>query len=53
MMSMIAALSIGGYWKIHDPDSIKSSFPNFLDLIKKLKKHENNQYTVKNSQKIK
>ena len=38
MMSMIAALSIGGYWKIHDPDSIKSSFPNFLDLIKKIEK---------------
>ena len=38
MMSMIAALSIGGYWKIHDPDSIKTSFPSFLDLIKKIKK---------------
>ncbi len=39
MMSMIAALSIGGYWKIHDPDSIKSSFPNFLNLIKKIGKN--------------
>ena len=39
MMSMIAALSIGGYWKIHDPDSIKSSFPNFLNLIRKIGKN--------------
>ncbi len=36
MMSMIAALSFGGYWKLHDPDSIKTSFPLFLKLIKKL-----------------
>ncbi len=38
MMSMIAALSIGGIWKLHDPDSIKTSFPSFLNLIKKIKK---------------
>ena len=38
MMSMIAALSMGGYWKLHDPDSIKTSFPSFLNLIKKIKK---------------
>jgi 3-phosphoshikimate 1-carboxyvinyltransferase len=38
MMSMIAGLSIGGNWKLHDPDSIKTSFPSFLNLIKKFQK---------------
>ena len=37
MMGVIAALSFGGQWKIHDPDSIKTSFPSFLKLIKQLK----------------
>ena len=37
MTSVIAALSFGGHWKIHDKDSIKTSFPNFLKIIKKLK----------------
>ncbi len=36
MMSCIAALTLGGKWKIYDKDSINSSFPNFLNLIKKL-----------------
>ena len=36
MMSCIAALIFGGQWKIHDPVSIKSSFPNFLKKIKYL-----------------
>ena len=36
MMSTIAALSFGGKWKIHDKDSIKTSFPSFLDIVKKL-----------------
>ena len=36
MMSAIAALSFGGKWKIHDKDSIKTSFPSFLTIIKKL-----------------
>ena len=44
MMGMIAALSIGGYWKLYDPDSIKTSFPSFLKLIKKIQKTQNNQY---------
>ena len=35
MTSVIAALSFGGFWKIHDKDSIKTSFPNFLKVIKK------------------
>ena len=34
MTSVIAALSFGGYWKIYDKDSIKTSFPNFLKIIK-------------------
>ena len=36
MMTCIAALTLGGRWKIYDKDSINSSFPNFLKLIKKL-----------------
>ena len=36
MMSCIAALTLGGEWKIYDKDSINSSFPKFLKLIKKL-----------------
>ncbi len=36
MMSVIAALTLGGNWKIDDKDSIKTSFPNFLKLIEKL-----------------
>jgi 3-phosphoshikimate 1-carboxyvinyltransferase len=40
MMSTIAALTCGGKWEIHDPDSIKTSFPSFLKIIKKLNKNE-------------
>ena len=36
MMSTIAALTCGGKWKIHDKDSINSSFPDFLKIIKKI-----------------
>ena len=36
MMSCIAALTFGGKWKIYDPDSIKTSFPTFLKIIKDL-----------------
>ncbi len=36
MTSVIAALSFGGKWTIHDKDSINTSFPNFLEIIKKL-----------------
>ena len=38
MTSLIAALSFGGKWTIHDKDSINTSFPNFLTIIKDLKK---------------
>jgi len=34
MMACIAALTLGGKWKIHDPDSIKTSFPKFLSILK-------------------
>ena len=36
MMSCIAALTLGGEFKIKDKISIKSSFPNFLHLLKNL-----------------
>ncbi len=36
MMSVIAALSLGGNWKIYDPDSVKTSFPSFMKIINNL-----------------
>ncbi len=36
MMSCVAALTLGGKWKIFDKNSINSSFPEFLTIIKKL-----------------
>ena len=36
MMSTIAALTCGGRWKIHDKDSVNTSFPSFLKIIKKI-----------------
>ena len=38
MTSVIAALSFGGDWEIHDKDSINTSFPKFLNIIENLKK---------------
>ena len=38
MTSVIAASVFGGTWNIHDKDSIKTSFPTFLDIINGLKK---------------
>ena len=38
MTSVIAALAFGGTWDIHDKDSIKTSFPTFLDIIEDLSK---------------
>ena len=37
MTSVIAGLSFGGSWEIHDKNSIKTSFPDFLKVIKSLK----------------
>ena len=36
MMSTIAALTCGGKWKIHDKDSINTSFPSFLKIIRSI-----------------
>ena len=37
MMSTIAALTCGGKWKIHDKDSINTSFPSFLKIVKDIR----------------
>ena len=37
MTSIIAALSFGGVWHIHDKNSIKTSFPSFLKIINELR----------------
>ena len=36
MMSCVAALTLGGNWKLFDKDSINSSFPEFFNVLKKL-----------------
>ena len=36
MMSCIAALTLGGKWKMYDSNSSKTSFPKFFKIIKKL-----------------
>jgi 3-phosphoshikimate 1-carboxyvinyltransferase len=36
MASSIAALTLGGNWKIHNPESFKTSFPKFLTILRKL-----------------
>ena len=36
MMSTIAALTCGGQWRIHNKDSINTSFPSFLKIIRKI-----------------
>ena len=38
MTSVVAGLVFGGTWTINDKDSIKTSFPKFLSIIKELKK---------------
>ena len=40
MTSVIAGLSFGGSWEIHDKESIKTSFPNFLNILNDLKKND-------------
>jgi 3-phosphoshikimate 1-carboxyvinyltransferase len=37
MTCVIAALTFGGKWVIHDKDSVKTSFPSFLSIINDLK----------------
>ena len=36
MMSTIAALTCGGHWTISDKDSINTSFPSFLKILKSI-----------------
>ena len=36
MMSCIAALTFGGNWKIYDKESVNTSFPKFLKVLKSL-----------------
>ena len=36
MMSCIAALTFGGFWKIHDKDAINTSFPKYINILKNL-----------------
>ena len=36
MTSVIAAISFGGEWEIHDKDAIKSSFPTFFKKLRQL-----------------
>ncbi len=38
MTSVIAALAFGGKWIIHDKDSIKTSFPTFMNVINNIKR---------------
>jgi len=38
MTSVIAALTFGGSWTIHDKDSIKTSFPSFLRTINSIRR---------------
>ena len=37
MTCVVAGLSFGGEWHLHDKDSIKTSFPNFFKIIDQLK----------------
>ena len=36
MMGCVAALTLGGIWHIHEKDSINTSFPEFIKILKKL-----------------
>ncbi len=40
MASAIAALSFGGEWHIHNKDSIKTSFPNFLNILNNIRRND-------------
>ena len=40
MTSVIAALSFGGQWHIHNKNSIHSSFPNFLKIVNEIRKND-------------
>ena len=36
MTAIIAGLTLGGNWKIYDPDSFRTSFPSFLKILRNL-----------------
>ena len=38
MTCVTAALAFGGSWVIHDKDSVRTSFPKFLDIVNNLTK---------------
>ena len=38
MTSVVASLAFGGEWQINDKDSINTSFPEFLNIIRDIKK---------------
>ncbi len=38
MMSVIAALTFGGRWTLNDSECFKTSFPKFLEILKKIKR---------------
>ena len=40
MTSTIAALTFGGEWHIHNKDSIKTSFPNFLNILNRMRRND-------------
>ena len=40
MTCVIAGLAFGGYWKINDKDSIKTSFPDFMKIINQFKQND-------------
>ena len=39
-MASVVGIIFGGKWIIHDKDSIKTSFPNFLKIINYLKNND-------------
>ena len=51
MTSVIAALSFGGSWKIHNSDSIKNVFSKFFKIINDLKNNEKKKI-IKNSYRL-
>jgi 3-phosphoshikimate 1-carboxyvinyltransferase len=47
MTSVVASLAFGGSWDIHDKDSVKTSFPTFLNIIDDLaNKGQNHRKTL-------
>ena len=46
MSSIVAALTFGK-WKIYDKDSIKTSFPTFITIIKSLGAKSNDLNPIK------